>query len=133
MKSLLLAVVAAFSFATSFADDLNVARQALRDGIWGVARSHALRSATDEGRLVVLESYARESRWKDILTTYEGWGDPEGEGFLCYRALAMVKTGDLKTARKLLKGAEFKDAGLARAASHIMAALCLDDPGLPQL
>lgn len=127
MKSMLFAIVAVFAYATSFADDLNIARQALRDGIWDVARNYALKTHGDEGRLIVLESYARESHWQSILTMLKGWGDPEGEGFLCYRAMALAKTGDSKAARKLLDGAEFKDADLAKIAVRITAALCLDD------
>ena len=75
----LFAAIVAVS-ATYADEELDIARQALRDGVWAVARNHALRSAEEEGRLLVLESYARESRWQAILTTLTAWGDPAGEG-----------------------------------------------------
>ena len=46
--------------------NLEVARQALRDGLWQVARTHAEKAGGDDGRLVVLESYASENRWDDV-------------------------------------------------------------------
>ena len=46
--------------------DLAVARQALRDGLWQVARTHAEKVGGDVGRLIVLESYASENRWDDV-------------------------------------------------------------------
>ena len=51
--SLFTAIVAVS--ATYADEELDIARQALRDGVWAVARNHALRSAEEEGRLLVLE------------------------------------------------------------------------------
>ena len=45
---------------------LSIARQALRDGLWQVARTHAEKAGGDDGRLIVLESYASENRWDDV-------------------------------------------------------------------
>ena len=113
--------------ATVFADEeLELARQALRDGVWAVARNHALRSGQEEsGRLLVLESYARESRWQDMLATLASWGNPDGEGFLCYRAMALAKTGETESARKLLDGAKFSNEGFARNAAMTTAEILL--------
>ena len=99
-------VSACFAFMALADQEYDIARQALRDGIWSVARDHALHSNMPEGRLLVLESYAHESRWQDVLSTLESWGFPEGEVFLCYRAKALAMTGDGQAARKLLADAK---------------------------
>lgn len=120
----LFAAIAATS-AIHADEELDIARQALRDGVWAVARNHALRSGGEEGRLLVLESYAREARWSAILTTLTAWGDPEGEGFLCYRAMALAKTGEGAAAMKLLEGVEFKNEDFAHNAAQINAEILL--------
>lgn len=52
---------------TTFAvDDLAIAKSALRDGLWYVARTHAEAVDSDESRLIVLESLAAEGRWDDV-------------------------------------------------------------------
>ena len=119
------AVVATMAVFADEADELDIAKRALRDGIWAVARNHALRSASEEGRLIVLESYAREKRWQDILTTLAAWGHPDGEGFLCYRAMALVKSGEGDEAVKLLDGVNFQDKRFANAAAEAKAELLL--------
>ena len=50
-------------------DDLAVARQALRDGLWEVARAHAEKVATDEARLVT--GIVRDADKLDILRVME--------------------------------------------------------------
>lgn len=127
MKTSISFLFAVLSFFAVADEELDIAKQALRDGVWSVAREHALRSHGDEGRLVVLESYARESRWQDVLTTLAAWGEPDGEGFLCYRAMALAKTGEGAKARKLLDGVEFADEKLALLAMKIKAEIALAD------
>jgi len=123
---MLSAALAAFAgLALADPGDLDVAKKALRDGIWNVARDHALRDGGEEARLIVLESYARESRWQDILTTLAAWGDPVGEGFTCYRALALSKSGRSDEAARLLEGVKFEDGCLAMAAVRIRAEILL--------
>lgn len=136
-------VSACFAFMALADQEYDIARQALRDGIWSVARDHALHSNMPEGRLLVLESYAHESRWQDVLSTLESWGFPEGEAFLCYRAKALAMTGDGQAARKLLADAKFADKSLTRLAARINAEIliksgnyaealkALDDDGVP--
>ena len=41
------------------AGELDVAREALRDGLWEIARTHAAKVEGDAAKLVILESYAR--------------------------------------------------------------------------
>ena len=123
----LAAVAAVQALAAGEAGEMAVARQALRDGLWEVARTHALAAGGEEGRLAVLESYARENRWKDVLGALEGFGNPAGEGFRCYRASALLKTGNRAAARKCIEEAPFTDPSYAAAAGVVSAEIALAD------
>lgn len=60
---------ALLALLTARADELphlDIARAALRDGLWTVARHHADMAGGDEGRLIVLESFASEGKWDDV-------------------------------------------------------------------
>ncbi|MGN0832050.1 MAG: tol-pal system YbgF family protein [Kiritimatiellia bacterium] len=81
-------------------DDLGIARQALRDGLWEVARAHAEKVATDEARLVILESLAGEEKWAEIGAALERWREVRGDGFDYYRA---VVRGDHAAAMAILE------------------------------
>ena len=83
-------------------NDLSVARQALRDGLWDVARAHAQKIGTDEAKLVILESLAGEGNWQDIARLLDGWKSVRGDGFDYYRA---VTKGDHAAAVALLRKA----------------------------
>lgn len=48
------------------AGDLSVAREALKDGLWRIARQQAETEDSLEARLIVIESYANEDRWEDV-------------------------------------------------------------------
>ena len=90
------------SAACAATNELDIAREALRDGLWEIARSHAAAAGTnDETRLVILESYASEGRWEDVKSALAGWADAKGPGFDYYRA---VTKGDHAAAAKLLAG-----------------------------
>ena len=107
------------------AGEMGVVREALRDGMWNVARAHAIKDGSDEGRLAVLESFAREERWGDVLRTLDEWGDARGEGFTCYRAAALFRTGRAGEAKKLLSETEFSDPANVRAAARTLAEIAL--------
>ena len=87
----------------SAVDALDVARQALRDGLWEVVRIHVGKSQDDEARLMVLESFAREGKWDRVQAKLDEWGDLRGEGFVYYRAAAAVENRDYEQARKILE------------------------------
>ncbi|MBO7683548.1 MAG: hypothetical protein J6T51_02340, partial [Kiritimatiellae bacterium] len=88
--------------ASAGTNDLFIARNALRDELWDVARSHAAAAGSnEEARLVILESYAREGRWKDVREALARWQDAKGNGIGYYRA---VTGGDHAAAAKILKG-----------------------------
>ena len=82
------------------ADDLSIAREALRDGLWEVARTHVKTNASSEARLVILESLAGEGKWDEIGKRLTTWKDLKGDGFDYYRA---VVRGDHAAAMELLK------------------------------
>lgn len=82
------------------ADELSVAKEALRDGLWEIARNHAGTNDTEEVRLVILESFAGEGKWDEIGKRLTAWKGAKGDGFDYYRAI--VK-GDHAGAMEILK------------------------------
>ena len=127
------------------ADDLSVARQALRDGLWDVARAHAEKAGdVDAARLVRLESLAADGKWTSVSNALAGWADAKGAAFDYYRAVAR---GDLDAAAALLKSggtpegvvqARLHEAGCrARAgdrsgAESVWRAVCADTNASPR-
>lgn len=99
-KTLLFAAVSILGLTSARAGDLDVARAALRDGLWDVARSHAARVEGDGARAIVLESYALEEKWDKVRESLEAWGNPEGDLFDYYRAAV---DGDVAKAAFLLR------------------------------
>lgn len=87
LKTVLAMVLSLTSVVLMAAGELDIARQALRDGLWEIARLHAGTNASEEARLVVLESYAGEGKWETIGKTLEAWPDAKGVGFDYYRAV----------------------------------------------
>ena len=111
----LLAATAMAASSASGADDVTnsllVARHALRDELWEIARSHASAAGTnEESRLIILESYAREGRWKDVKETLSRWPGAGGDGMEYYRAVAR---GDHAAAAKILERGGSKDGIVA--------------------
>ena len=107
------------------ADDLDTARQALRDGFWSTARAYAQELEGDEAKLVVLQSYAAEGKWANVIGAIKGWTDADGDGFRYYHALALRELGREKDALALLVG-QFADVGYRRLALRLKARLLLD-------
>lgn len=107
--------------------ELDIARQALRDGLWQVARTHAEKVSGDVGRLVVLESFANEGRWSDVRTELEKVERPEGNPAFGY--YAAVCDGRLSEALEFLRmgGSE---AGQAES-KMLEADLCVKGGRLP--
>ena len=69
-----IAALCAFAAVGAGADDgLSVARQALRDGLWELARAHARTNASEAAKLIVLESYADEGRWDEVKKALSSW------------------------------------------------------------
>ena len=126
----------AFAFAAVFAGELDIAKSALRDGLWEIARSHAAKVEGEEAQLVVLESYAREGRWDEVRKTIDAHPEYPCDGFTYYRALAQTRTGEADLAASTLATNQFKDteyepkalllrAELARSAGKAMDLLAI--------
>ena len=125
--SLVLALSAALS---AFGGELDVAREALRDGLWEVARAHAGNLPDDPvARAVVAESLAREGKWKELLEALESWKNPDEDNFVYYRALALVETGKASQAGFLLADRTFADPAYARLATRLKARVALVEKG----
>ena len=75
------------------AGELEIAREALRDGLYEIARRHAGRSFDPGAGEVIVESYARENNWPAVL-------ELATNGY--YRALALYKTGRSQEALETL-------------------------------
>lgn len=87
--------------AAAATNDLDVARQALRDGLWEVARAHAAKAGdAEEARLVQLESWAAENKWEEVAKALARWKDVPGAAFDYYRAIVR---GDFDAASRLLR------------------------------
>jgi len=127
IRSLTAAVLLALAVFRAFADtnELDVAKSALRDGLWDVARRHAGVVESDEARLLVLESLAREGKWSELLSAHDGMGYPVGDGFVYYRALALCRSGSAEAASNVLVKARFSDPGYARPAARLRAELAM--------
>lgn len=91
------------SVVDSVKSALSVARTALRDGLWDIARLYARKVSSEESNLIVLESYAHEGKWKEIEKILSNWGDaPKGDAYFYYKAMI---EGNYDLALKHLKAA----------------------------
>ncbi|MBO4710125.1 MAG: tetratricopeptide repeat protein [Kiritimatiellae bacterium] len=122
-------VIVFMASLSAFGDELVIAREALRDGLWDVARTHAAKSEDPAARLVVVESFAREGKWKELVEAIEGWGNPEDEPFLYYRALALVETGKAAQANYILADRKFADPAYSRLATRLKARIAMSEKG----
>lgn len=80
--------------------EMEVARAALRDGLWDIARRHASLVESDEAKLVILESFVGEGRWDEVGRMLSLYKDAKGDGFDYYRA---ILKGDHAAAMAVLK------------------------------
>lgn len=96
------------------ADSLAVARDALRDGLWDIARNHASKSDSDEAFAIILESYAHEGNWSTIIDLLGSNPARKGDIVSFYRALAVCRTQAPKDALKAIEGIAFEDALFGR-------------------
>ncbi len=100
-RGIVLAACAVVALASA-AGELEVAKNALRDGLWDVARTHAQRATGNEAKEIVLEAYTKEGRWEDVLKSLASWNEPKGESFDYFRALALLESGRAQDALKVL-------------------------------
>lgn len=112
-------------WCASASSGLDLARQALRDGLWETARSQALALDDDEARLLVLESFAREGAWTRLLGQLDAWPEARGDGYVYYRALALAETGARDDAARALASLS-GPSPYASAAAALAVRLALD-------
>ncbi len=120
------------SSAAVAASDLDVARQALNDGMWESALSAADLAATNastrsEARLASLEALAGLARDAEIGRRVSAWQDETNECFRFWRARAAVRGGEFARAKELL-GEPFSDKAL-RLSARVLAAYALSATG----
>jgi tetratricopeptide (TPR) repeat protein len=115
MKSFLL-ILSVLSASAAQSDDLKIAKEALRDGLWSVARSHAGRLQDKEAKLIVLESFAREGKWSEIVKSLEKWEGVSSEEFLYWKALALFSTGKIDESASIIDAAKFSSPQYLRLA-----------------
>jgi tetratricopeptide (TPR) repeat protein len=91
------------------AGDLEIAREALRDGLWTLAREYALKAGGEDACRLILESYAREGDWEGVSRTLASITNSAAPAFGYYRAAA---AGDCARALEILResGATETDA-----------------------
>lgn len=125
MRRIAPVLLTVFCAGLGFAGELEVAKEALRDGLWDIARNHAEKVEGNEAKLVILESYAREGRWSDLLKTLDSWAGLTGEGFVYYRALALVETDRRVEARQLLDEAKMTESPYLLLAAKLRARIAM--------
>ena len=113
--------------AVAMGDELDVARDALRDGLYELARTHARSVDGDAAKLIILESYARESKWKELLITLDQWKEFKTDGAVYYRSLALAETGSREEAVRLMSSYSFKDPSLLMAVIKLKSQLAIAD------
>ena len=128
-RSLVGAVVVVSAAFAAFGDELDIARGALREGLWDVARAHAAKSEDPGARIVIAESFAREGKWKELLDAVEGWNNSEDERLLYYRALALAETGKMAQAGFAISDRKFSDPAYMRLATRLKARVAMSEKG----
>ena len=91
-----------------WAGDIDVARQALKDGVWRSAIAAADLAATNaadraEARLISLEALANLDEDAEIRKRLGAWTDETGDDFRYWRARSLVRVGDFQQAKVALE------------------------------
>lgn len=108
------------------AEALDIARQALRDGLWDIVRLHTSNLSGDEALLMTLESYAREGNWDAVLQSLDSWPDSRSEAFVYYRAAALTEKRDYERASALLNSVVFGDPARSRRAIRLRSRIAAE-------
>lgn len=114
---------------TASCGDLDVARQALADGVWRSALAAADAASTNASvrtaaRLVSLEALAYMEDDAEIRRRLAEWREETSDGFRYWRARSCVRVGDFEQANSILK-TPFSDDALALPAATLKAAIMM--------
>ena len=115
------------TLVAAVAGDLEVARQALHDGVWRSALAAADLAATNEtertsARLVALEALAHLEDDADIRQRLASWTNETAEAFRYWRAREQVRVGDFQQAHATLEK-PFTDPTLALPVACLKASM----------
>lgn len=129
---ILFAAACAFAPAFAGASDIDIARKALRDNLWEIARIRASKAEGEDSRIIILESYAREGKWKEILDSIASWGSPPGDVYVFYETLAKAKTDGTSDIAGVLEKCGFSNPAYAKslACTAVQTALDASDAAL---
>ena len=135
MAAVIVSVLTCAVAGSAAGSELDVARQALRDGLWDFAKSHAEAAmeedpaVVDEARLVILEAMSAAGEVAGVPARISAWGDPQGEGFRYWRAWALERQGAASAARAALNEVAFTNTVYVKLAERLQAriAVALDD------
>ena len=123
------AAICALLSASIRADEIGIAREALRDGLWEVARNHAAAAGGIESKEIVAESFAREEKWRDLLERFGAKGEEQSDTLDYYRALAFHKTGEDSKALGILEKMDKAAEPYRSLASVLNAMISLEKDG----
>ena len=98
---------------------LFIAKSALRDGLWGLARRAAKDVGGQQGAELTIESYAREGAWDDLIINLPL--DLKSEWAIYYRALALFMKGENEATIQLLSETKFTSPHYKRLSSILYA------------
>lgn len=124
-----MAMFAALAVSNLLAGEIEIAREALRDGLWEVARSHAAAAGGEESKEIVAESLAREGKWRELLEAYGDDGEGKSDALDYYMALALHKTGQDKRALAMLGKMDKAEEPYRSLASVLDAVISLGKEG----
>ncbi|MBP5285626.1 MAG: tetratricopeptide repeat protein [Kiritimatiellae bacterium] len=119
------------ALAASGEDELSIAREALRDGLFEIAVAHARRVPGAEASLIEAECLARRGKWSELAAFASEPAGAECEELAYYRALALFETGDLENSRLAIEGIDFADPAHAQLARRLKSRIALRLDGAP--
>ena len=130
MKRIVLQIAMMAAIA-AFGGDLEVARQALADGVWrsALVSADAASSTTNaalrtSARLVSLEALANLEDDAEIRRRLAEWTDETAEAFRYWKARSFVRVGDFEQAKASLKD-PFSDPALALPVAVLKSAVLM--------
>ena len=130
MKRIVLYAVLCVAIS-AFCGDLDVARQALADGVWRSALAAADNAAVTtnaddrtESRLISLEALAHIEDDAEIRRRLSVWKDETSERFRFWRVRSLVRVGDFSHARVAMKE-PFSDPSLALPVATLKASVLI--------